>query len=113
MKKYFVVVAVILSLTAQVALAQEGIFERNLSGALNNAILVIVGAGDDNTVNICSRELIEYKAVVIRGSNRAIVTTVAILSSEVVKPGDRFDISSEVTCDEQHVVTQVTRIPDG
>ena len=121
MKKLFqpktvslIIVAALTFLTAQVALATEGIFENNLSGALNGGIVVIVGAGDDNTVNYCSRELIEYKAVVIRLDNhQTIRTTVAISSIAVVKPGDRFDISSEVGCGDQRVATDLTRIPDG
>ena len=113
MKKYFAVVAVILSLTAHVALAQEGIFE-DMGLDLNGRIVIVTDARG-TAVTKCERDLIEYKAVIIkRFGGPAIVTKVAINFDFEVAPGDRFDISSSVGCFDKltaqlHIATQVTR----
>ena len=109
MKKYFAVVAVILSLTAHVALAQEGVFE-DMGLDLDGRIVVVTDARG-TAVTKCERDLIEYKAVIIDpAGGRAIVTKVAItLNAGIVAPGDRFDISGGVGCNGVHVVAQITR----
>lgn len=119
MKKFFqpetvsliTIVAALISLTAQVALAQEGNFE-NIGVDYEGGIVVITDAGGGNTVTYCGRELTEYKAVVIPVGGRSIVTTVAITPSEVVKAGDRFDITIPTVCDGRISVSLVRKRPE-
>ena len=64
------IVAALISLTAEVALAQEGNFENIIGADYEFRTVVITGPGSSNTVTYCGRQFTEYKAVVGPGGTR-------------------------------------------
>ena len=104
-----VVAALALTLLAQgAAFAAEGVFE-DMGIDLNGRIVVVTDPRGGTAITLCSRELLEYKAVIIDpAGGPALVTEVAILAFFEVSAGDRFDISSSVTCNGAHIATKLT-----
>ena len=98
MKQFFAIITVFLSLTAQVAFAQEGNFF-NDGTDYEGRIVVITDAREPPSATFCGREFLVYKAVVIiQGGGRTIITTLGITPGVVVNTGDRFDIQTPTVC---------------
>ncbi len=121
MKKFFenksvsliAIATFLFSFTAQVAFAQEGIFEDDGTD-YEGRIVVITDSRGGTTVTFCDREFTEYKAVIINPQGGpAIVTTVGITLGVVVEAGDRFDIKSPSPCGEDRVSVELVRVPRG
>ena len=54
----------------------------------------------------CGEPVNLYKAVIIHpGGGRAMITTMAFHPEVIILAGDRFDITAQGTCDDQHVLT--------